>query len=77
VDIKVLGPGCKNCLTLETRTREALDRLGLDAAIEKVTDPGAIAGYGLLATPGLVVDGQLRVAGQVPTVRRLEALLQG
>jgi small redox-active disulfide protein 2 len=75
VNIKVLGPGCRNCVNLEARTREALDALGLHAEVEKVTDPGAIAGYGVLATPGLVVDGEVVVAGKVPTVRKLEELL--
>jgi small redox-active disulfide protein 2 len=75
MDIKVLGPGCRNCVTLEARTREALDGLGLRAQVEKVTDPAAIAGYGVLATPGLVVDGEVVVAGRVPSVRQLEGLL--
>jgi small redox-active disulfide protein 2 len=75
VDIKVLGPGCRNCVTLEARTREALDGLGLDATIEKVTDPAAIAGYGILSTPGLVIDGDVVIAGKVPSVRKLEQLL--
>jgi small redox-active disulfide protein 2 len=75
MDIKVLGPGCRNCVTLEQRTREALDQLGLDAEVEKVTDPVAIVGYGVLSTPGLVVDGELVVAGKVPSVRQLTGLL--
>jgi small redox-active disulfide protein 2 len=75
MDIKVLGPGCRNCVTLEARTREALDQLGLDAEVEKVTDPAAIVGYGLLSTPGLVVDGELVLAGKVPSVRQLTGLL--
>jgi small redox-active disulfide protein 2 len=75
MDIKVLGPGCRNCVTLEARTREALEQLDLDADVEKVTDPAAIAGYGLLATPGLVVEGDVVVAGRVPSVRQLRELL--
>jgi small redox-active disulfide protein 2 len=75
VDIKVLGPGCRNCVTLEARTREALDQLELRADVEKVTDPAAIAGFGLLSTPGLVVDGDVVVAGKVPSVRQLRELL--
>jgi small redox-active disulfide protein 2 len=73
--IKVLGPGCRNCATLEQRTREALDALGLSAEVEKVTDPAAIVGYGLVSTPGLVVDEEVVVAGKVPSVRRLTHLL--
>ncbi len=75
MDIKVLGPGCRNCVTLEARTREALDQLGLDADVEKVTDPAEIVGYGVLSTPGLVVDGELVFAGKVPSVRQLTGLL--
>jgi small redox-active disulfide protein 2 len=75
MDIKVLGPGCRNCVTLEARTREALGKLGRDAEVEKVTDPAQIAGYGILSTPGLVVDGELVLAGKVPSVRQLTSLL--
>jgi small redox-active disulfide protein 2 len=75
MDIKVLGPGCRNCVTLEARTREALEQLDLEADVEKVTDPAAIAGYGVLATPGLVVEGDVVVAGKVPSVRQLRELL--
>ena len=74
--IKVLGPGCKNCGPLEQRTRQALDGLGLDAEIEKVTDYGEIAGYGVLKTPGLVVDEQVVVSGKVPSARAIADLLR-
>lgn len=50
--IKILGPGCDNCARLESRTREAVESLGCDATIEKVTDFGEIAGYGVMRTPG-------------------------
>ena len=75
MDIKVLGPGCKNCVTLEARTREALDGLGKDATIEKVTETADIMGYGVMSTPGLVIDGEVVVSGKVPSVRQLTGLL--
>ena len=75
MDIKVLGPGCRNCVLLEERTREALDSLGKDASIEKVSDFAEIMRYGVMSTPALVVDGQVAVSGKVPTARRLAALL--
>lgn len=75
MDVKVLGPGCRSCATLEANTREALDQLGVEASIEKVTDPVAIVGYGVMATPALVVDGELVSSGRVPDVRRLVRLL--
>jgi small redox-active disulfide protein 2 len=73
--IEILGHGCKSCATLEARTREALDSLGVDADIAKVTDDAAIAGYGVLRTPGLVVDAEVVVAGRVPTGSQLRELL--
>lgn len=73
--IKILGPGCKNCETLERRTREAVEQLGLDATVEKVTDYGQIVGYGVMKTPGLVVDEQVVVSGHVPTSAAIADLL--
>ena len=73
--IKVLGPGCNNCKNLERVTREAVDSLGLDATIEKVTDYPTIAGYGVMATPALVVDEKLVLSGRVPTASHLRELL--
>ena len=75
MDIKVLGPGCRNCVLLEDRTREALGSLGQDAAIEKVSDFREIMGYGVMSTPALVVDGEVAVAGKVPSARKLAAIL--
>jgi small redox-active disulfide protein 2 len=77
MDIKVLGPGCRNCVTLEARTREALAALGKQATIEKVTDHVEIMGYGIMSTPGLVVDGTVVVSGRVPSVKQLTGLLEG
>ena len=74
--IKVLGPGCANCQNLEKATRTALAELGLDATVEKVTDYAAIAGYGVMSTPGLVVDEKVVLAGRVPTVAQVRDLLR-
>ena len=73
--IEILGHGCKNCATLEARTREALAALGVEADIEKVTDDVAIASRGVLRTPGLVVDDELVVSGRVPTAGQLREVL--
>ena len=75
MDIKVLGPGCNNCVRLEANTRAALADLGLTASIEKVTDFGSIIGYGIMSTPGLVVDGTVLVAGRVPSAADIKRLL--
>ncbi len=73
--VKVLGPGCRNCQNLERVTRDALEDLGVDATIEKVTDYPTIAGYGVMSTPALVVDEQLVLAGRVPTAAQVRDLL--
>ena len=73
--IKVLGSGCMNCKTLEQRTIEALKNMNLEASIEKVTDFQQIASYGILRTPGLVVENKVIVQGRVPTVAQLQELL--
>lgn len=77
MDIKILGPGCKNCRNLEEHTRQALAGLGLDATVEKVTDYAAIARYGVMHTPGLVVDDTVLVSGRVPGVSEISVLLAG
>lgn len=76
MEIKVLGPGCAKCGQLEEVTRKAVEKAGLDATIEKVSDMAQIMGYGVMSTPALVVDGQVRLAGRVPSVDDLAALLQ-
>lgn len=73
--IKILGPGCKNCANLEKATRQAVADLGVQATIEKVTDYAQIASYGVLRTPGLVVDEQLLVSGRVPDAKEIATLL--
>ncbi|MEQ6902216.1 thioredoxin family protein [Nocardioides sp. YIM 152588] len=73
--VKILGPGCTNCKNLEKATREALDSLGLEAEVEEVRDYAAIAGYGVMATPGLVVDDQVLVSGRVPKAAEIRELL--
>ena len=73
--IKILGSGCANCVNLEKVTRQAVSELGLEATFEKVTDYGDIAAYGIMRTPGLVVDEQVLLSGRVPTARQVKDLL--
>jgi small redox-active disulfide protein 2 len=73
--IKILGPGCTNCKNLERATREALAQLGLDATVEKVEDYPTILGYGVMSTPGLVVDDKVLVSGRVPKPAEIKQLL--
>ena len=73
--IKILGPGCMNCRTLEQRTREALADINTTATVEKVTDLDGISSYGVLRTPGLVIDEKLVWQGGVPSVERIKELI--
>ena len=74
--ILVLGSGCVNCRRLEENVRAALAKLGDDRAVGHVTDFAKIAGYGVMATPGLVVEGKVLVSGRVPGPEELEQLLR-
>ena len=73
--LQILGTGCAKCRSLTERTEQAARALGLDYTLEKVTDLDAIAAFGPVATPALVVDGEIKVAGRVPSAESLEALL--
>ncbi len=66
MDIKILGSGCAKCEQLETAARAAAGQLDIDASFEKVTDPAEIASWGVMATPALVVDDEVVLAGRVP-----------
>ena len=65
-NVKVLGPGCKRCVATVEMVQTEADRLGLQVAIEKVTDYAAIAGFGIVSTPGIVIDGKVVHAGGLP-----------
>ncbi len=73
--IQVLGPGCQKCQVLYERAQEAARELSLDCEIEKVSDIQAILGFGVMSTPALVVDGQVRISGRVPTVAQIKEML--
>lgn len=75
MDIKILGGGCINCRTLEKNTREALKELNIEANIEDVTDFKEIAKYGIMRTPGLVVDGKVLSYGRVPDKDEIKNML--
>jgi small redox-active disulfide protein 2 len=75
INIKVLGPGCDNCHLVEEHAREAIAQLGLEAEIEHVTDRAEYPKYGLLFTPGLVIDGKLVAGGRIPSVADISGWL--
>jgi small redox-active disulfide protein 2 len=66
VSIKILGTGCKKCLNLEAKVREIVAQNGIDAAVEKVTDINEMMGYGIMMTPGLVINEQVKSFGIIP-----------
>ncbi len=73
--IQILGTGCAKCQKLADHTKQAADTLGIDYEMEKVTDINQIMGFGVMSTPGLVVDGQVMVAGKVPNPADIEKML--
>jgi len=66
LSVKILGTGCKKCQTLEKRVRELVAQNNIDAAVEKVTEIQEIISYGIMTTPGLVVNGKVVSYGIVP-----------
>ncbi len=74
--LEILGPGCKRCQLLAENARAAVAALGLDAEVVKVEDMQAILAYGVMSTPALVVDGQVRLAGHIATARQIQELLE-
>ena len=76
MDIKVCGPGCPKCHEAERLVTEAVAEAGVEATIEKVTDFNAIAGYGVFSTPAVIIDGQVKCVGKVPTKKEILAWLQ-
>ena len=67
LNIKVLGSGCANCVTLEKLCKEVVAENGIEAEIEKVTDFKDIMSYGVMSTPGLVINGKVVLSGKLPT----------
>lgn len=68
MEIKVLGMGCPKCFELERRVKNALERLKLEASVEKVSDLKQIMSFGVFSTPALVIDGKVVFQGQLPSV---------
>lgn len=73
--IEVLGPGCPKCEKLLANTQAAVKKLGIAADIQKVTDITQFMKYGVMLTPALVVDGNVKVAGRVPGVEDIKKFL--
>ena len=77
MEIKVCGPGCAKCHEAERLVAEAVAEAGVEATIEKITDFNAIAGLGVFSTPAVVINGQVKCVGKVPTKKEILVWLQG
>ncbi len=75
VTIKILGSGCPNCKRLETVTREALYKLGIEALVLKVTEYPEIMNYRIMSTPGLVINERVVSSGRIPTEAEITTYL--
>ncbi len=73
--LEILGTGCPKCMKLEELTRKAAVELGVEAEVTKVKDIKAIMSYGVMITPALVVDGEVKVAGRVPSVEEIKKMI--
>ena len=67
MEIKVLGPGCPRCQQTEKIVKEAVAEAGVEAQIEKISDAMKIAGYGVFGTPAVVIDGEVKSVGKIPS----------
>lgn len=74
--IKVLGMGCAKCETLLANVKEAVNQTGVEAEIEKVTDFAEIAKYGILMTPGLVIDEEVKSAGKLLNTEEIARMIK-
>ena len=75
MDVKILGTGCPNCKRLEKVTRDALAEMGIEANVTKVTALADIMSYDIMATPGLVIDGQVVSSGRIPSKAEVTSMI--
>lgn len=76
MDIKVLGPGCPKCEQTAKLVNEAVQESGVEAEVEKVTGTMDIAKYGVFGTPAVVVDGEVKAVGKVPSKEEILGWIQ-
>lgn len=77
VTVKVLGSGCKKCQTLEAKVRELVNQNNIDAAVEKVTDINEMVNYGIMMTPGLIINDEVKSVGIIPKDEQLIKWIKG
>ena len=74
--IEILGTGCPKCETVAKNVQSAVRELGIQVEVGKVTDIGEIAARGVMLTPALAIDGDIKAVGKVPTVEEIKAWLK-
>jgi small redox-active disulfide protein 2 len=77
MEIKVLGPGCPRCQQTMQQVEKAIVETGVNALVEKVSDALKIAEYGVFGTPAVVVDGEVKSVGKIPSVDEIKGWIQG
>lgn len=75
MEIKVLGPGCPRCRETEKHVKEAVAETGVDATVDKISDIMEIARSGTFGTPAVIVDGEIKSVGRIPTKEEIKAWL--
>ncbi|MHC4695214.1 MAG: thioredoxin family protein [Planctomycetota bacterium] len=73
--IEVLGPGCPRCIALAANAAEAVTKMGLNAEVAKVTDINEITSRGVMLTPALVIDGEVKASGRVLSPEEIQGML--
>ena len=73
--VQVLGPGCAKCEKLKHNAEEAVQQSGVEATVEKITDINVITGFGVMMTPALAIDGEVKLVGKVPSPEEIAKLL--
>jgi len=76
MEIKILGPGCRNCEKLAEEAKRAATEAGCAAEVVKVTDMKQIVSYGILSTPGLVINGKVKSYGRIPSVNEIRKWME-
>ncbi len=77
MEIKVLGPGCPKCQQTEKHVREAIQEAGVDASVIKIKDVMDIAKHGVFMTPAVVVEGEVKCVGKVPSKDEIKGWISG
>jgi len=74
--IEILGPGCYRCVETEANVRKALEGLGLKADVRHITDPREFARRGVMFTPAVIIDGEIKSSGRIPKVEEIRSWIE-